>query len=173
MLLRPCGGIGYLVPESGSGENLGEKRIRIECDALNQLVELLRGHGRRRWSGLLGLLRVGRWRGWWRLVGLGLLLVGRWRRWRLADDRSLGEGNCGQSYRAKNVDGEFFHGLFLSMQRKWIAYLFPFRWGDCAPLNRRNFTVEVVVVQGGLDEVRVQFLVRGTENCESSEGSSS
>ena len=96
MLLRPCGGIGYLVPESGSGENLGEKRIRVECDALNELVELLRGHGWR-WSGLLGLLRVGRWRGWWRLIGLGLLLV--WRRWWwwLSHDGGLREGDHGKS----------------------------------------------------------------------------
>jgi hypothetical protein len=152
VLLRPRGGIGDLVPKSGSSENLGEKRIGVECDALNELVELLRGHGRRR-SGLLGLLRVDR-RGWrWWLVWLSLLLVGRWRRGWLADDRSLGEGDCGQSDRAENADGEFFHGLFLSMRRKRIAYPFLFRRSDYAPLNRRNFNMEVVVVQGGLAEV--------------------
>ena len=117
MLLGPCGGIGDLVPERGSSENLGEKRIGVECDALNELVELLRGHGRRR--GLLGLLRVGGWRGWWRLVGLGLLLVGRWRRGWLTNDGGLCEGDRGKSQQCQSCQG------FVNRLHTFV-YLIPF-----------------------------------------------
>lgn len=99
MLLGPGGGVGDLVPKGGGGEDLGEERVWIEGDALDELVELLGGHG---WWGCL-LLLIGRaplllvlglvllWVGWWILwVGLGLLLVGRRRWWRLTFDGGLG-----------------------------------------------------------------------------------
>ena len=112
VLLGPGGGVGDLVPEGRCGEDLGQQGIRVQGDALNKLIELLRGH----WGWRRGLLRVGRGRllpvGWrgrgGSLVGLGLLLVGGgvwgdllliwgglWRE--LADDRGLGEGDARES----------------------------------------------------------------------------
>ena len=94
VLLRPRGCIGDLIPKSGGGEDLGEERVGVEGDALDELVELLRRDGRRR--GLLLLLRVGgrRRRRW--LVGLSLLLVWCGRRRRLADDGGLSQRYCGE-----------------------------------------------------------------------------
>ena len=45
MLLGPGGGVGDLLPEGGGGDDLGEERIGIEGDALDQLVELLGATG--------------------------------------------------------------------------------------------------------------------------------
>ena len=50
MLVGPDGGVGDLVPVGGGGEGLGEQRVRIERDAVDQAVELLGSErrGRRR-----------------------------------------------------------------------------------------------------------------------------
>ncbi len=91
VLLGPGGGVGNLLPKRGGGENLGEERIGIEGDALDELVELLRGDGGWWWWLVLWLCLGVSWRGrwWWRLVlRVCLLLVGGRR---LADDGGLGE----------------------------------------------------------------------------------
>jgi hypothetical protein len=96
VVLGPGGCIGDLLPEGCSGEDLGEKRVRVEGYPLDELIELLRGD---RW-GKWGLLLV-RWlrlgaggrRGWWGWRRLVLrvrrrLLVGCRG---LANDGGLGE----------------------------------------------------------------------------------
>jgi hypothetical protein len=95
VLVGPLGGVGDLVPVGGCGEGLGEQRVRIEGDAVDELVELLGQERRGRGLTLLrNLVVVGR-DGRLALVGRGILrLLGvrRRRRGRLADDGRLGEG---------------------------------------------------------------------------------
>jgi len=115
VLLSPGGGIGDLIPEGGCGEDLGEKRVRVEGDALDELIKFLRRDGRG-WSFLL-LLRVGgRWGWWW--VGLGLLLIRR--RGRLADDRGLCEDDDRE--RQESQCGEGFVGRL----HTFVYLRFPF-----------------------------------------------
>ena len=64
VLVGPLGGVRDFVPVGGCGEGLGEQRIGIERDAIDELVELLGRERRGRWrAGLLGHLLVIRRRG--------------------------------------------------------------------------------------------------------------
>jgi hypothetical protein len=138
VLLGPGSGLGDLVGEGGCREDLGEKRVRVECDALDELVKLLRRHWRRwrplllvGWGSLLlilgltllwilrlTLLRVLRLR----LLGvlwLALLLIGRRCRRSLANDGGLGESGCSDcEHDAENERAGIFHGFFLFFQRR-------------------------------------------------------
>ena len=69
MLLRPAGRLGDLVPEGGGGKDLSEQGIGIQCDALHELIELLRGDGCR------GRCLVGRHGGLLRVLGGGLRVL--------------------------------------------------------------------------------------------------
>lgn len=137
MLLGPGGGVGNLVREGRGAENLCEERIRVEGDALDDLIELLRRDGGWRRSLLLigwgSLLLV-----WWRRLlllvsGLGLLLIG----WgSLPDDGGLGEGDRRKSQQCQS--GQRFvslvHNLFLYLRSFLRAALY----------GKRGFGEEVV-----------------------------
>jgi hypothetical protein len=134
VLLGPGGCVRDLVPVGGGGENLGEERIGVECDALDELIKLLRSHRRRWWRSLLligwgGLLlvlrlarlRIGRLSGLW-VSRLCLLLVG-W--WRLTDNWRLGKGGCrecDQKCSTKDAGVELIHGLFLWIREHISSY---------------------------------------------------
>jgi hypothetical protein len=121
VLLGPGGGVGDLIPEGGGGEDLGEERVGIKGDALDELVELLGSDGRRgRLLLLIGLawlllvlglvlLRVGWWILW---VRLGLLLVWWWRWWCLTFYRGLGKGDDAEGQQNQSCQ-RFVNGLHI------------------------------------------------------------